>query len=105
VVIQFTDVDGQILVFRAARGAERHGDHNVTVTSTIGFRSPYWFRSHSTDQLLQSYHSCLSALQGLWQFSVTLYSDIIKQCLIVAHGHVRRIALSDMSAAGLALQG
>jgi len=31
VVIQFTDIGGQILVFRAPRGAERHANHNVSV--------------------------------------------------------------------------
>jgi hypothetical protein len=36
-----------------------------TVPSTIDFRSPHWLRSHRTDQLLQSYYVCLSALQGV----------------------------------------
>jgi hypothetical protein len=39
-----------------------------TVASIIGFRSRHWLRSHSTDQLLKSYHIYLSALQSRSKF-------------------------------------
>jgi hypothetical protein len=40
-VNQVTEVGAQILVFRAARGAERHGDLHGTVSVHVSNRLPY----------------------------------------------------------------